>query len=268
MGYDISYHPISLEEMKEWYFDRLPEAKNGDFSGMEELGKRSGVDDFYIQKYIDTMMVAANTGDEENFEKTHAYYLAVVQGFFAAYYYTRGTGFTFLVEERPEMKRYISSWEEIKSEPVLCPVTNALVENYSGGVYIGAAQVEELLVHCEKEDEVYRVLVNFFEQNFPVFLKALRDAAEHQKGLLEASEVVEPQPLDLSQTVSYSNLMNCDQEGALIYQQTAMGQIREFSEQKGLDAEDVIQNATFEKHTAEMETAAPKKGFWKRLFGK
>lgn len=268
MGYDISYHPISLEEMKEWYFDRLPEVEKEDFSGMEELGKRNGVDDFYIHKYIDTMMVAVNTGDKESFEKTHAYYLAVVQGFFATYYYTRGTGFTFLVEEQPEMKRFLSSWEEIKPESIRCPVADALVENYSGGVYIGAAQVRELLDYCDKKDEVYRVLVKFFEQNFPVFLKALRDAAEHHKGLLEASEVVEPQPLDLSQTVSYSNLMNCNQEGVLIYQQTAMGQIREFAEQKGLDVEYVIQNAAFEKHTTEKEITAPKKGFWKRLFGR
>ena len=41
--------------------------------------------------------------------KSHGFYIAVIQGFFRDYYYTRGSGFSFLVEEKPEYARYFTS---------------------------------------------------------------------------------------------------------------------------------------------------------------
>jgi len=43
---------------------------------------------------------------------------------------------------------------------------------------------------------------------------------------------VEPNPLDLNKSSSYSNLFNCDPNGAIIYTQTAMQQISETVEQE------------------------------------
>lgn len=62
----------------------------------------------------------------------------------------------------------------------------------------------------------------------PVFIKALQYAKENNLGLLEASEVVEPNPLDLNNSESYSNLLNCDTEGALIYEKIALKQLGRF----------------------------------------
>lgn len=63
-------------------------------------------------------------------------------------------------------------------------------------------------------------------------LKALRDAAENGAGLLEATDVVEVEPLDLKKTTSYSDLNQCDPEGAFIYQKVARAQISEFMKSK------------------------------------
>ena len=69
-------------------------------------------------------------------------------------------------------------------------------------------------------------------KNLPAFLDALNYACELEIGLLEATEVVEPNPLDLNKSSSYSNLFNCDTKGAIIYAQTAVQQIREAVEQE------------------------------------
>ena len=49
---------------------------------------------------------------------------------------------------------------------------------------------------------------------------------------MEATDVVEVEPLDLKKTTSYSDLNQCDQEGAFIYQKVARVQISEFMKSK------------------------------------
>lgn len=252
MGFDISYHPIGIDQMNAWYFDRLAEVAQEDFSQLQKVGKDAGLEEFYIDKYIETMKTTSTPPPSEDpFEKHHAYCIAVVQGFFLPYFYTRGTALSFLLEETPELKKYITSWSSIKPENIVCPVADGLVENYSGGVYISAKQVSELLADLEQETETKDLFTDFFEENFPVFVKALKYAEEHGLGLLEATEVVEPNPLNLNETVSYSNLFNCDKEGAFIYEKIALEQIKE-----------AISN------TQQKEESHSFKSFIKKLFGK
>jgi len=134
MGYDISYHPINKDEMYEFYFNRLDELKSDDFSGIEAVAHKYGIGDFYLQKYKDTMCVAANTTDTESFDKTHSYYLAVVQGFLRTFYYTRGTGFTFLIQQHEEMGTYTTSFSKILDRKIENPIqmeySKTTVEEY------------------------------------------------------------------------------------------------------------------------------------------
>lgn len=270
MGYDISYHPISTKEMNEWYFEHLSEAVREDFAELEILGKNKGVNEFYISKYIDTMKTAAQTKDSDNFEKTHAYYLAVVQGFFACYYYTRGTAFSSLVKEKPEMKRFVCSWNQVKPSFIACPVSDTLSENYSGGIYIGEEQARELLSSYENGNRERQIVLDFYEQNSPVFIKALRDAVKQQRGLMEASEVVEPNPLDLNESASFSNLFNCDTEGALIYQKMTLSQLQEVAEREHVPLEEILQNTSYNKINikAKKEEAVPKRSILSKLFSR
>ena len=39
MGYDVSYHPINENEIKQWYFDALKSAREGDWSVAKMLAK-------------------------------------------------------------------------------------------------------------------------------------------------------------------------------------------------------------------------------------
>lgn len=283
MGFDISYHPIGIDQMNAWYFDRLAEVAQEDFSQLEKVGKDAGLEEFYIDKYIETMKTSSTPPPEAPFEKHHAYCIAVVQGFFLPYFYTRGTALSFLLEETPELKKYITSWSSIKPESIVCPVADGLVENYSGGIYISAKQVSELLADLERETETKDLFTDFFEENFPVFVKALKYAEEHGLGLLEATEVVEPNPINLNETVSYSNLFNCDKEGAFIYEKIALEQIKEAisNTQPEKEAKDLIEEGKityqkiFPEQTEEAVSDTPQKkesysfkSFIKKLFGK
>lgn len=51
-------------------------------------------------------MDTAGTEARELFGKSHRFYIAVVQGFFPDYYYTKESGFSFLIEEKPEYARH------------------------------------------------------------------------------------------------------------------------------------------------------------------
>ena len=67
---------------------------------MLALAAQHGMEDFYAEKYLDTLRVGAETESDELFDKSHGFYIAVIQGFFRDYYYTRGSAFSFLVEQK------------------------------------------------------------------------------------------------------------------------------------------------------------------------
>ena len=248
MGFDISYHPISKEQMQLWYFDRLYEVENEDYNMLQKLGRDAGVEDYFIEEYIETMKVAIGYDKQDTFEKTHVYYLAVVQGFFQKYFYTRGTPISFLIKENPEIEKYITSWSEIKPDFINCLVEGTLADNYSGGIYISSEQVRQLLSDLKHNKYINEVFKKFFGRNISVFINALKYANENDLGLIEASEVIEPNPIDLNNSICYSKLLNCDIDGALIYRDIALNQI----------AEAIKENENNEK----------KKGFFSRLFSK
>ena len=120
-----------------------------------------------------------------------------------------------------------------------------------------------------------------FGNTLPVFLKALLHAKKERLGLLEATEVVEPNPMDLRSTNCRSYLMNCDMDGVMIYAETAKHQLEEAIRQSGGDPANVqvsrqVSQVVLPPDPPEeapkppsppKEAAPKKKGFFSRLFG-
>ena len=189
------------------------------------------MDEFYAEKYAESFRSALQYGTQGIFNKTHGFHIAVAQGYFREYFYTRGTAFSFLAEQNSKFKPYISDWREVLLKEFLAEfngeIHNEIIENYCCGAYLGADNVQKLLRDYEADGEVKSAVDEFYAQNLPVFLKALNSAAELGVGLLEATEVVEPNPIDLNKSESFSNLFNCDTQGALIYAEIAAQQIGE-----------------------------------------
>ena len=231
MGYDISYHAIGKDEISQWYFEPLKLAQKGDFEAISKIAREVEMDEFYAEKYADGFRSALQYGMQGIFNKTHGFHLAVAQGYFREYFYTRGTAFSFLAEQSFKFKTYISDWREVLPAEFLAEfsgqIHNEIIENYCCGAYLSAASVQKLLRDYEADGEIKSAVDEFYAQNLPVFLKALNLARELEVGLLEATEVVEPNPIDLNRSESFSNLFNCDPQGALIYAEIAAQQIGE-----------------------------------------
>ena len=52
MGYDVSFHPISPEEMREWYFTPLTWMQQGQEEKVLTLAVQHGMEDFYAEKSV------------------------------------------------------------------------------------------------------------------------------------------------------------------------------------------------------------------------
>jgi hypothetical protein len=263
MGYDISYHPINETEIKEWYFDVL---NNPELTAV--IADQYQVEDFYKEKYQQVINIGLGTNPDDSFERSHGYYIAVIQGFIRKYYYTRGSAFSFLLEERPYFERYTRDFKTIVPDRISNPISNRIAQNYSSGVFIPATQVARLLEDYENDQAVRKDLDGFFSDGrIGVFLRALEDAKQQELGLLEATEVVEPNPLNLNDSACYSNLFNCDQEGAYLFKQAAMAQMKAMEEQHNLQPGEIASNAERVVINTEEIEEIEKKGFWKKLLG-
>jgi len=226
MGYDVSFHPISPDEIQEWYFTPLTWIQQGQEEKVLALAAQNGIEDFYAEKYLDTLRVGAETESNDLFDKSHGFYIAVIQGFFRDYYYTRGSAFSFLLEEKPDYARYFTPWAQVVPTAFPNPAENRIVENYCSGVYLAPEQVLNLLRDLEQENVVQKDLEEHWSNGqFAVLKKALSAAAELGVGLLEATEVVEPNPISPNESTSYSNLYHCDRDGVYLYIDTVSAQL-------------------------------------------
>ncbi|MFQ7319540.1 MAG: hypothetical protein ACLROS_01040 [Faecalibacterium sp.] len=226
MGYDVSFHPISPDEIQEWYFTPLTWIQQGQEEKVLALAAQYGIEDFYAEKYLDTLRVGAETESNELFDKSHGFYIAVIQGFFRDYYYTRGSAFSFLLEEKPDYARYFTPWAQVVPTAFPNPAENRIIENYCSGVYLAPEQVLQLLRDLEQENVVQKDLEEHWSNGqFAVLKKALTAAAELGVGLLEATEVVEPNPISPNESTSYSNLYHCNRDGVYLYIDTVSAQL-------------------------------------------
>lgn len=251
MGYDISFHPISEEKIQEWYFDVLE-----DKTLVKSLAKKYKIDSdddgFYENKYLEIVEMGIKATPEQDFDSSHAYYLANIQGLFGDFFYVRGASFSF-IEDEPIMDKYYIKWENIiPKEYNKYTIYNEIQSNYYAGKFISYTNVCQLLEDYKLDKNIKTILENqFSHKRITILLKALNYAKEHKLGLLEADGVMEPNPTDLNNSTCYSNLFNCDIEGPLLFQEAVAEQLLEINEQQ-----------------EETPSETPKKkGFFKRLFG-
>ncbi len=254
MGYDISYHPISETQIQQWYFDVLENSNlinklkvRVPSNQLEDESQRDDLEEFYLNKYKETIEYSKTM--EGSFSKTHAYIIAITQGFFEEFFYTRGAALSF-IENDDFFDKYTTSWKEIAPAKYLENFDfDRLDENYSGGVYLSSTQVEKFLIDYKNDEKLKSTIDELFSHDrINVFLRALNFAKGKKLGLLEATEVVEPHPNFNEEPSCYCNLFNCDPQGITLFQMTAMEQIKEAMKQA--------------------EQQKEKKGFWKKLFGK
>jgi len=172
--------------------------------------------------------------------------------------------------ENKPLDKYYKNWQDIipKERPV-GEVKNTIATNYSSGVYIPKENVVALLCDYEHDKTINEELNRLFSHGrIKVFLKVLNFAKKNNLGILEATEVIEPDPLDLNESLCYSNLFNCDPEGAKLYQEAAMQQFAEMEKEQGIAPGTISSDATYQVTNHKPAEKKEKKSFWNRLFGK
>lgn len=262
MGFDITYHPIREHEIQQWYFDAM-----NDVSLIERLAAEYHMDAFYKEKYRDIISIAKESQPTEFFDSCHGRYISIIQGFFRTYFYTRNSAFSFLIDRQPIFKKYTKGWADVIHNPIKNPVKNRITENYSSGVFIPEDQVEILLSDYQSDENIRNILDHFYSnERIAVFIKALEFSQQNRMGILEATDVIEPNARELNNTLYYSNACNCDQEGVFLYIEEAMKRMKNAEKLESSNSKDRM---IPDKQTSEIELDQLKKkrGFWKILFG-
>ena len=224
MDFSISYHPISEEQMKTWYFDafedigvcntleqRIPQKQLKEHS-------REEVEAYYKDKYK-TIIQRSRELEYDSFNKWHGYFIAIAQGFFENFYFVQGSALSSIID--PEFhKIYVSNWEDVIPSDYIedLQVSNKLEGPYSAGVYLNAQNVKKLL-NDYKNDSVIKELLDeqFVGAKIEVLLAALTYASKNNQGLLEASKVIEQKEELFEEPACFSNVFNCDVMSAAVY---------------------------------------------------
>ena len=224
MDLSISYHPISTEQMREWYFDAFEDMGAAETLKLripkEQLKKHSlqELEIYYLDKYK-TMIKHSRELDYDDFNKWHAYFIAIVQGFFEKFYFVHGSAISS-IEDKKFHDTYVSSWEDIIPSDYLegLQTSKKLVGAFSGGAYMSEQQVKELLHDYENDDLIKDILdLEFPGRKMSVLLHALKYASKNNQGLLEATKVIDNSEELFEEPSCFTNLFNCDVISAAVY---------------------------------------------------
>jgi hypothetical protein len=224
MDYSVSYHPISQAQMNEWYFDVFEDiGAAADLKlrvPKEQLKEHTleSVEAYYMDKYTD-MIKRSRELEYTSFNKWHAYFIAIVQGFFEKFYFVQGSALSAIHDEEFH-KTYVTPWEEVVPADYIedLEASTKLEGPFSGGAYMSPEQVKQLL-HDYKNDEYIKELLEgqFVGKKIDVFLAALNYASENNQGMVEAAKVIEQSEEVFEEPSCYSNLFNCDVISAAVY---------------------------------------------------
>ena len=224
MDLSISYHPISKEQMTEWYFDAFEDIGVVDTLKVripeEQLRhhKLDEVEVYYQDKYK-SMIKRSRDLDYDNFNKWHAYFIAIVQGFFEKFYFVQGSSLSSIIDADFH-KTYVTPWEDVVPTDYIEDLyaSNKLQGPFSGGAYMSPEQVKQLLNDYENDSFIKEVLDEQFEgRKIEVLLAALKYASENDQGLLEAAKVIDQSEELFEEPECFSNVFNCDVLSAAVY---------------------------------------------------
>ncbi len=224
MSVTVSYHPITPEQMREWYFDVFEDicaADNLKVRIPKEQLKHNDLEEletYYKEKYI-SMVERSRELDYDHFNKWHGYFIALIQGFFEKFYFISGAALSSI--HNLEFNRtYITPWEEVIEADYIegLQVSSKIDGQFSAGAYISADQVKQLLHDYKNDAEIKEMLEDQFEgKKIEVFLEALNYASKNNQGLVEATKIIEPGEELFEEPECYSNLFNCDVISAAVF---------------------------------------------------
>lgn len=251
---NISYHPISENEINEWYCDlKFQNILDHVYYDIVQNGRKFNLDEESLKTYLAIMKMSAQSAkSKNNFDEAHGYNIALVQGLFRKYFYLNNFSFSNLIQEISYFERYTKKWTELVKETITHDINNKLSGEKSSGVYIPINKVVELLHDYNKKGSVRDDLNKFFGDYAPIFVKTLEFAKDNKLGVLEASGVISKDFVDNNESAFDIVIENCDEE-SLKFKPAS-------HEPNQVEVNKQVENTENSENTE-------KKSIWKKLFG-
>lgn len=231
MGLDVTYHPIDPAWAEGAFLSLLPAARAGDLSGARRAAAGAGLGPDAQGLYLGLLSTAASWDDPSApFEAGYGYALCAAQTCFGPYWYTRGSTLTAFLGASGASSRLAA---DFGGEPALRhlppnPREGRITQNYRSGAWLPASSVGRLLSLLGSDPAVGAVFGAAFPGGQSAVVKsALEWAHGHDCGLMEAADLVVPDPVDPRRTEATCWLPNLDLGGVRLYAAEAERQLRE-----------------------------------------
>jgi hypothetical protein len=201
MGFDVTFHPVSVSDLQRFVFDV---ADKGALAGArareitKDARKQRDIADGVLARLpVFVKDVKADGG----FANTVAFAAAAVAGYLHPYWYARGSALSFLAEKQPEVAKMITPLPKVAKGAVskLADDSSGLLAgNYTASGVVLPENIPRLhallrmLATPAKGKKKAALFDVFDEHGVDSLLRAIAYAAEHQLGLMEATDLVVP----------------------------------------------------------------------------
>lgn len=224
MSLDVTYHPFAAAEVRDVYFDGLADAH----ALLPRLAERFGLAAEQLQGLQTCFDEARTFPADALFNRTHGMMMAIVAGYLRPYWYLRGGAFSFLLEDAPVFADYITDWRSLTPDWVRHADSPGLAGHHSCGVFIDRDGLRRLRAdHAAGGTVAHHLDTVFSDGRLDVFWKAADYAIAEGLGLIEAVDVLIPNPFDVKDVRCGSWLANCNGEGAMLYAAAARERLRQ-----------------------------------------
>lgn len=195
MGFDVTFHPVSLAAVQHAVFDvanapALAAARAKALASSK--AKRDDLTAGVLNRLGDFVGEVQESG---GFGETIAFATAAVAGYLHPYWYARGSALSFLAAEDPSIVALFTSWQGLATGVVSTLSDDSaglITANYSASGFITPEKLvtlQALLANAKKKSPFFEV---FDEDGFDALRRAVDYAAAHGLGLMEASDLVVP----------------------------------------------------------------------------
>lgn len=193
MGYDITFHSISKNELQRYVFDVLEDPSCAENRSKEISSAPEKCAKIFQTYYSDHLIkwFGEEQARRDDISPSFALVTAVIAGYLHPYHYSRNFALMLLSERFPEVKGLFTSLTKVQGSPLADysdPNDGLISHNYAAsGIVEHPSRVLDFIERNESE-----LLMDYGEEEVKALKSCLNYCVERDLYFLEAAEVVFP----------------------------------------------------------------------------
>src|SRR3990172_9123968 len=149
MGFDITFHPLSLEDAQYFVFDVLDEPRlaHERLAALTRVPEKQQIARAAYETLLNWRDPRDWTERGPNFGRTVAFIIAAVAGFLRPYWYSRSGAVSFHAYRDPRVSSLFCSWTKLGRGHVACMPDDSgglLLTSYHGSGYVPPERLADL----------------------------------------------------------------------------------------------------------------------------